>query len=115
MPPAAVLEDEVEGGSRRPSEMDGAVYGGATRAEDLAWMSRALVSSFSPEFNVPPLRKIPTPRLDFPLPQLPPAPPPKDYPPLLALLPSGRPEEGDPVHGWHVWPIHEERRAEPSG
>lgn len=115
LPPAAVMEDDVEAGSRGPSELDGAVYDGATRAEDLAWMSRALVSSFSPEFDVPPLRKIPSPRLDLPLPQLPPAPPPREYPPLLAPLPLLGPEEGDHVHGWHIWPVQEEWGAESAG
>ncbi|KAK4187107.1 hypothetical protein QBC35DRAFT_499621 [Podospora australis] len=75
-----------------PYEMDG-----ATRAEDLAWMAKAMVGFQSDEFRVAPLRNIPSPLLSRPLPALPPVVPVRAYPPLL-----GPPElvGEDSRYGW---------------
>ncbi|KAK4651623.1 hypothetical protein QC762_601950 [Podospora pseudocomata] len=76
--PAATDENAVVSG-----EMDGG-SSEATRAEDLAWMARAMVGFHSHEFGVDPLSPYDEIlRLDRPLPPLPPAPPLKEYPPLL--------------------------------
>ncbi|KAK0672696.1 hypothetical protein QBC41DRAFT_299352 [Cercophora samala] len=66
-----------------PVELDGG-SSEATRAEDLAWMARAMVGFHSHEFGVTPLSPYDEIlRMDRPLPPLPPAPPPREFPPLL--------------------------------
>ncbi|KAK3985113.1 hypothetical protein QBC44DRAFT_335661 [Cladorrhinum sp. PSN332] len=111
---AMMVDVELDGGLGGPGGPAGldAAGDGATRAEDLAWMSRALVSSFSPEFAVPRLREpVPFPTLNRPLPNLPPAPPPREYAPLLAPPPLLEPDEGY-GYGWHIWPVHERPEGE---
>ncbi|KAK4204923.1 hypothetical protein QBC40DRAFT_74816 [Triangularia verruculosa] len=75
------------------AELDGS--SSATRAEDLAWMARAMVGFHSHEFGVTPLAPYDEMlRLDRPLPSLPPAPPPREYPPLLPAPEVLEPDQG---------------------